>query len=252
MDNFAALQWQWEMGITDFVGQQPHDWHSMPKLAENLIISQELTTIAAAAVPIQSNIDLSHVNDLSALRTAIQNFDGLQIKKTATQMVFGEGADKPRVMVIGEAPGADEDRQGRPFVGAAGQLLDKMLAAINLSRETNCYITNVMNWRPPGNRSPTPQEVALSVIFLRKHIAIMQPEFLMIAGGVPAKALFNITQGITRVRGEWMDYDCDSGKKIPAIIMFHPAYLLRVPAQKAVTWQDLQTLQQRLVSPENT
>jgi DNA polymerase len=193
--------------------------------------------------------DLSAVGTLGELREAIQNYDGLMIKNTATQLVFGQGVEAPRVMVVGEAPGADEDRIGYPFVGAAGQLLDKMLAAIQLSRETNAYITNILHWRPPGNRTPTPQEIALSLPFLRKHIALMQPEFLLVLGGVAAKGLFNMPEGITRVRGQWYDFTCEDGRVIPAMVTFHPAFLLRTPAQKALAWEDLKALKARLGTP---
>lgn len=251
MDNFRALEWQWQMGATDFVDAMPHDWMTQPApviITEKPIIQP---AIASQHIP-AGDLNLSDIKDLSSLRDAIQNFDGLQIKKTATQMVFGEGVAQPRVVVIGEAPGADEDKSGRPFVGLAGQLLDKMLASIQLSRTTNSYITNVINWRPPGNRNPTPQEIALSLPFLQKHIELLQPEFLLIVGGTSAKALFDIDQGITRVRGKWMDYTLPDGKIIPALITFHPAYLLRAPAQKALVWRDLLSLQSRLnVHPNN-
>ncbi len=235
MDNYAALEWQWQMGATEFIGAEPYDWMQdiLPVIVPPPVM-QNVTQPLAALVPSENDINLSAVDNLSALRDALQNFDGLAIKRTATHMVFGEGAQKPRVVVVGEAPGADEDRQGRPFVGVSGQLLDKMLGAINLSRETNAYITNVINWRPPGNRSPTPQEIAISLPFLQKHIEILQPEFLLVVGGVSAKALFNIEQGITRIRGKWMDYELTGGKKIPALITFHPAYLLRAPDRKSV------------------
>jgi len=121
-----------------------------------------------------------------------------------------------------------------------------MLAAIGLSRATNSYITNVINWRPPGNRQPTPQEIALSLPYLQKHIELLAPEFLLVVGGTSAKALFNIEQGITRARGQWMNYILPDGKSVPALITFHPAYLLRSPAQKALAWRDLLALQARL------
>lgn len=250
MDNFRALEWQWQMGATDFVGAMPHDWmaHPAPTIMTEKPIIQPVNSMAHSPA---SDLDLSGIKDLSSLRDAIQNFDGLQIKKTATQMVFGEGVAKPRVVVIGEAPGADEDKTGRPFVGLAGQLLDKMLASIQLSRTTNSYITNVINWRPPGNRNPTPQEIALSLPFLQKHIALLQPEFLLIVGGTSAKALFDIDQGITRVRGKWMDYTLADSTTIPALITFHPAYLLRAPAQKALVWRDLLSLQSHLNAHPN-
>lgn len=248
MDNYAALEWQWQMGVTDFVGDMPCDWTHKPvqQAAPETPLAVSHVMPVATPLPVQRDIDLSNVNDLSSLRDAIQNYDGIQIKKTATQIVFGEGVARPRVVVIGEAPGADEDRLGVPFVGVAGKLLDKILASVGLSRETNSYITNVLNWRPPGNRQPTPQEIAMSLPFLQKHIELLQPEFLLIVGGTSAKALFNIEQGITRVRGKWMEYELSNGKKIPALITFHPAYLLRAPAQKALVWRDMLALKEKL------
>lgn len=249
MDNYAALQWQWQMGATDFVDAMPFDWMQKPApaaMAPEMPMAVGMVMPKTAPVLIQSDIDLSNVTDLSSLRDAIQQFEGVQIKKTATQIVFGEGVPNPRVVVIGEAPGADEDRLGRPFVGAAGKLLDKMLISIGLSREMNSYITNVLNWRPPGNRQPTPQEIGMSLPFLQKHIELLNPEFLLVVGGTSAKALFNIDQGITRVRGKWMEYETGSGKKIPALVTFHPAYLLRAPGQKALVWRDLLSLKAKL------
>lgn len=248
MDNFAALEWQWQMGATDFVAAGPRDWMRSDKQQVNS--EKEANTVFPALLPSlvtpHSSLDLSAVTDLESLRSAIQNFDGLAIKNSATQMVFGEGAENPRVVCIGEAPGADEDKLGRPFVGMSGQLLDKMLAAIGLSRAKNCYITNVLHWRPPGNRAPTPQEIALSLPFVRKHIALLKPEFLVVLGGSSAKALLDVNEGITRARGGWRDYICEDGRKIPTMIMFHPAYLLRAPAQKALAWRDLLALKVRL------
>lgn len=254
MDNFAALEWQWQMGATDFVATAPRDWRQTEIIkaqSVDLFVTPSLSPPdsmpAEQAAPF--SLDLSGVTDLDSLRAAIQNFDGLAIKKTATQIVFGEGATDARVMCFGEAPGADEDRQGKPFVGVSGRLLDKMLASIDLSRAANCYISNVLHWRPPGNRSPTPQEIAMSLPFVRKHIALMQPEFLVVLGGSAAKALLDVSEGITRARGQWRDYVCETGRRIPTLIMFHPAYLLRAPAQKALAWRDLLALQARLKTP---
>jgi len=262
MDSRDALRWQWEMGAVDFIAAEPRDWTLREKREargerrEDKVPDSELEnkTIPQAAVsvsPLASRLSLL-ITDLPALRAALENFDGLEIKKSATQMVFGDGTAQPRVVVIGEAPGADEDRIGRPFVGVAGKLLDKMLAAIGLSRETNSYITNVINWRPPGNRQPTPQEIMVSLPYLQKHIELLNPEFLLIVGGTSMKALFNVDQGITRARGSWMDYVLPNGKTIPALITFHPAYLLRAPAQKALAWRDLLALKSRLGATANT
>ena len=153
-------------------------------------------------------------------------------------------------MLVGEAPGADEDRLGKPFVGVSGQLLDRMLAAIELDRET-VYISNVINWRPPGNRSPSSSEIAVCMPFIQCHIELIKPDILLFVGGVAAKALMETSQGITRLRGRWMEYQSDGLEKaIPSMAIFHPAYLLRSPAQKALAWKDLQAIRARIQSPE--
>lgn len=184
---------------------------------------------------------------LDELRAAIDNFKGLGIKRTATQMVFADGNPQARVMFVGEAPGADEDRIGRPFVGISGQLLDKMLGSIGLSREENAYISNVINWRPPGNRAPDDAEIALSLPFIRRHIELVNPAAVVFVGGVAAKALLETSQGITRLRGKWTDFATPAlVQPIPAICMFHPAYLLRSPQQKSLAWADLLSLKTKL------
>jgi uracil-DNA glycosylase family 4 len=186
-------------------------------------------------------------NTLDELRAAVDKFQGLSIKRTATQMVFSDGNPKARIMVVGEAPGADEDRIGRPFVGISGQLLDKMLAAIGLNRDEHIYITNIINWRPPGNRAPSDAEIALSLPFIQRHIEIMQPAVIILAGGVAAKALLQTNQGITRLRGRWLDYTLPGLKApVPLLPMFHPAYLLRSPQQKGLAWADLLKLKAKI------
>ena len=148
-------------------------------------------------------------------------------------------------MLVGEAPGGDEDRIGRPFVGRAGQLLDRMLAAIALDR-TQVYIANVVPWRPPGNRTPTPQETAVCLPFIRRQIALSAPRLLVCLGGSATQTLLGVKEGITRARGVWRDYQDDDGATIPALPMFHPAYLLRTPAAKRQAWLDLRRLRQAI------
>lgn len=186
-------------------------------------------------------------NTLEELRAAIDKFQGLSIKRTATQMVFSDGNPKAKIMIVGEAPGGDEDRIGRPFVGVSGQLLDKMLAAIGLNRDENVYITNIINWRPPGNRAPSDAEIALSLPFIQRHIEIMNPSVIVLAGGVAAKALLETSQGITRLRGRWLDYTLPKlTQPVPLMPMFHPAYLLRSPQQKGLAWADLLKIKKKL------
>ncbi|MEP6269526.1 MAG: uracil-DNA glycosylase, partial [Paracoccaceae bacterium] len=179
--------------------------------------------------------------DIEGLREALTAYPHCDLRKGARSLVFSDGVPGSRVMIIGEAPGRDEDREGKPFVGRAGHLLDKMLNAIDLSRDSNVYITNVLPWRPPQNRDPKPEEIAMMRPFLERHIALAKPDFLMIMGNISCQALLG-KRGITRLRGNWAD-----AMNIPAIPMFHPAYLLRNPAAKREAWADLLSLKARLI-----
>ena len=190
------------------------------------------------------------------LREAITEFDGIGIRKTATNMVFSDGNPDAPVMLIGEAPGADEDRQGKPFVGVSGQLLDRILACIDLDRRAEdaaraVYISNILNWRPPGNRTPAPAEIEVSLPFIERHIQLIQPKLLILCGSVSAKALLGRDESISRLRKIWHDYlpqtpELQEGAApIPAIATYHPAYLLRTPAQKKAVWADMLLLQAR-------
>jgi len=182
-------------------------------------------------------------DSLPALRAAMGEFDNCELKRGARNLVFCDGQAGARVMIIGEAPGRDEDLQGKPFVGRAGQLLDRMLAAIDLSRDKNVYITNVLPWRPPQNRDPLPVEIAMMTPFLRRHVELAQPEVLILMGNISCQAVLG-KRGITRLRGNWSDA---WGK--PALPMFHPAYLLRQPAMKRHAWADLLEIRSRLGAP---
>lgn len=186
---------------------------------------------------------------LDELRVAFEAFDGCPLKETAMSFVFADGNPDARLMFIGEAPGGEEDRQGLPFVGPAGRLLDKMLAAIELDR-TQAYITNILPWRPPGNRNPTDAEIAACLPFLERHIALAKPEVLLFVGGTAAKTLLRRTEGIMRLRGKWMTYEPASGNPVTARALLHPAYLLRQPAQKRETWNDLLEVKARLDTPQ--
>ena len=189
---------------------------------------------------------------LDELREAIEGFEGCVLKRTAINTIFSDGNPEARVMLIGEAPGADEDRIGKPFVGDGGQLLDRMMAAIGLDRksedkDTSVYITNIVNWRPPGNRSLSDAEISVCLPFIQRHIELVNPEFLIYVGGVSAKALLETSHGITRLRGKWQDYKSEGLKTpIPSMALFHPAYLLNSPGQKSLAWQDLLSLKAKL------
>src|SRR3954453_5472317 len=188
-------------------------------------------------------------DSIEALAELIAAFDDCPLKRTATNTVFLDGNPAAPVMIIGEAPGADEDRIGRPFVGRAGQLLDRMLAAIGLDR-TGVQITNVIYWRPPGNRKPTSAEIAACLPFVFRHIALSRPKVLVLAGGTAATALLPVSDGITRLRGRWFDLAVPGlDQPVPTLPMFHPAFLLRTPERKREAWRDLLALKARLDLP---
>ncbi|HUH86314.1 MAG TPA: uracil-DNA glycosylase, partial [Stellaceae bacterium] len=184
---------------------------------------------------------------LAELEAAVRAFEGCALKRTATSTVFAEGVARAEIMVIGEAPGADEDRLGKPFVGRSGQLLDRMLAAIGLSRHQNAYITNVLFWRPPGNRKPTSEELAACLPFVWRHIALLGPKLVLMCGGTATSALLARADGIMRLRGRWFDLEIEEfGSKVPALATYHPSFLLRAPARKGEAWRDLLALQTKL------
>jgi len=183
---------------------------------------------------------------LAELAAAVSAFDGCALKRTATNTVFADGVADAPLMVIGEAPGADEDRLGKPFVGRAGQMLDRMLASIGFDRRRNAYITNVLFWRPPGNRKPTGEEIAACLPFVFRHIALLAPKVVLMSGGTAMSALVGV-EGITRQRGRWFDLAVDGlPRPLPALATYHPSFLLRSPARKNEAWRDLLSLQSKL------
>lgn len=181
---------------------------------------------------------------LDELQTALAAFEGCALKATAKNLCFADGNPNARIMLVGEAPGADEDRMGRPFVGVSGQLLDKMLAAIGLNRATDVYIANIVPWRPPGNRTPTTQEMLICKPFIERQIELAQPDILVTIGAPSSQALLGV-KGIMAERGKWRDYRMGE-RIIPAMPMLHPAYLLRTPIAKRQAWADLRTLRAAL------
>jgi len=182
-------------------------------------------------------------HDLTALRAAIAAFDGCDLKKTARNTVFCDGAESADIMLVGEAPGRDEDEQGKPFVGRSGQLLDKMFAAIGFARSSNLFISNVIFWRPPGNREPTPAEVGQCQPFIERAIALKSPKILVFVGGVAAKAMLGGEAGVMKLRGRKLEYKPREGPSVNAMVMLHPAYLLRRPQEKRLAWNDLLLLE---------
>lgn len=263
----ALLQFYADIGIDDVVGEEAVDRTKIPEtilpmtgqgggkaptaalsgLPADVAPATEMASMGTVEALEEAQTLAAAAITLEELRSALDNFKGLAIKRTATQMVFADGQPNARVMFVGEAPGADEDRLGRPFVGVSGQLLDRMLAAIGLDRAENAYISNVINWRPPGNRNPDAGEIAVSMPFIQKHIALVNPDVVVFVGGVAAKSMLDTTQGITRLRGRWGEYTNPAmSRAIPALCMLHPAYLLRSPQQKSLAWQDLLMLKAKL------
>jgi DNA polymerase len=188
---------------------------------------------------------------LDQLFAAIESFEGCALKRTARNTVISRGNPQADIMIVGEGPGRDEDEQGKPFVGRSGQLLDRMFEAIGLD-EDKLYISNIVNWRPPGNRNPTQEEIAQCLPFIERHIAIKQPKLLILTGGVSAQSLLRASTGIMRLRGRWAEYRVKdkamepTEQHIPALPVLHPAYLLRRPQEKRLAWRDLLALKARL------
>lgn len=185
-------------------------------------------------------------DSIEALKAAIESFDGCPLKQLCEKTVVYDGTIGAPVMVLGEGPGGQEDRLGLPFVGKAGQLLDKMLAAIQLDRKTNTFISNVNYWRPPGNRNPEADELAVCRPFVNRMVDLAQPKIIIATGGVAAKSLLNSKTGIMRLRGSERPFETPAGTKVPLVPMFHPAYLLRRPQDKSRAWRDLLLVQSRL------
>ena len=182
---------------------------------------------------------------IDALREALAGFTECNLRSGARNTVFADGNPTSDIMFIGEAPGRDEDRLGLPFVGRAGKLLDKMLHAIGLDR-TSCYITNIIPWRPPGNRTPTPLEIAMCLPFIERHVALVDPKIVVLMGNVSSKSLLGTSRGILSMRGTWSRYHLNNDTEIPAMPTLHPAYLLRNPAHKRLSWQDFLSIRARL------
>jgi uracil-DNA glycosylase len=259
----AVLRWYVDMGVDIAVDDTPHDRfaEATSTARANAPMSaavpppqaagQRVSAGPAAAMP-ESAIEASAwdfaaaAQSLDDLRDRLARFEGCGLKATATQLVFGDGNPAAKIIFVGEAPGADEDRQGVPFVGRAGRLLDKMLSSIGLDR-SKVYIANIVPWRPPGNRTPTPVETAACLPFTRRQIELVDPQILVCLGAASAQTLLGGKEGIMRMRGRWLAYPTAKGE-IRALAMLHPAYLLRQPAQKRLAWQDLRVLAKEIGS----
>jgi len=258
-----ALRWWIRAGVDCALGETPHN-----RFADSATAARGLAAIAPAAVgersppvsdtglplrqsaaPVgppeaaetQARALAAAATDLETLRSLMADFEGCALKRTATQLVFADGVPGSSIMFVGEAPGGDEDRIGRPFVGRAGQLLDRMLNAVGLDRR-QVYIANIVPWRPPGNRTPTLQETQTCLPFITRQIELADPQLLVCLGAPSAQTLLGVKGGILRARGSWFTYPIENGRTIPALAMLHPAYLLRQPAQKRLAWADMRAL----------
>lgn len=248
----AALAWQIAMGAEEAILPAPQRRLAAPEApAPRPPAAAPLLRPAAPARPAtpageEAAALAAGAESLEALREAMARFTGSPLRETATHLVFADGVPGAPVMVIGEAPGAEEDRQGKPFVGASGQLLDRMFASIGLARAENLYISNILPFRPPGNRTPTDAEIALFLPFVLRHVQLAAPRLLVLAGGVAAKGLLGAREGITRLRGRWHPVSLPSGQVLRALPTLHPAYLLRNPISKRDAWADLLLLRREL------
>jgi len=246
--DLALLDWQIELGADEAILDAPVNRYDLPDRsapAKSVAVSHSEPDASAPDPVAAARTASGPAADLAALRQALDSFDHCELKRGARNLVFSDGQPGARVMIIGEAPGRDEDLQGKPFVGRAGQLLDKMLAAIGLDRHAEdlsqaVYITNVLPWRPPQNRDPKPEEIAMMRPFIERHVALAKPEVVILMGNISCDAGLG-RRGITRLRGQWAE-----AYGVPALPMFHPAYLLRNPAAKAQAWSDLLSLDARL------
>jgi uracil-DNA glycosylase family 4 len=254
----ALLAWYADVGVDLAIADEPIDRRAAdpPSSAEPAPATPPTASLPRAerapqlaAAPIAETESLARATaagaqNMDELRLALSQFEGCNLRHTATNLVFADGNPEARVMLVGEAPGRDEDIQGLPFVGRSGQLLDRMLEAIGLDRGS-VYIANVVPWRPPGNRTPTPQETAACRPFIERQIELCNPDFLICLGNAAARELLQTGDGILRLRGKWMPFEI-GGRTIRAMAMLHPAYLLRQPLHKRLAWRDLLALKRAL------
>lgn len=268
----SLLRWYVDQGIDEAIGEDAIDRFAAPPAqvaplpvqpvapaAATPIRSAPIRPAPAAPTPLRGPVPIEspqlvedarglaqRCNSVDELEAAVRAFDGCALKRTAKNTVFADGVVGSAVMIVGEAPGADEDRLGKPFVGVSGQLLDRMLACIGLDR-TSAYITNILPWRPPGNRSPTAAEIAICLPFVERQIELVDPDLLVLLGGTSAKTLLQTADGIVKTRGKWRSYTSPGLRRpIHAIATYHPAYLLRSPAQKRDSWRDLLMIKNKL------
>jgi uracil-DNA glycosylase len=268
-DLLAWLDWYRAMGAADWLGELPVDRSAAAAPAPVADRRPEIWTPAppastpapppaarvrpapprllpsAGSVAASARETAAACASVAELEAALRTFDGCALKETALHLCFADGNPAARLMLIGEAPGAEEDRQGKPFVGPSGQLLDKMLATIGLDR-SRVYITNSIYWRPPGNRTPTAAEIAACQPFLERQIELIRPKLIVFVGGIAARGLLGVKEGVTKLRGRRLVYPLADGSTVPVMVMFHPAYLLRQPGHKRLAWRDLLAIRRLL------
>jgi len=268
----SLLRWYVDQGIDEAIGEEAIDRFAVPAAPQAAPVTTQPSPATptpirsaptrptpAAPAPLRGPVPIEspqlvedaralsqRCNSVEDLEAAVRAFDGCALKRTAKNTVFADGVAGSPVMIVGEAPGGDEDRLGKPFVGVSGQLMDRMFDAIGMSRERDLYITNILFWRPPGNRTPTLAEQAVCMAFTRRHIELARPKVLVLAGGTAAKSVLDTTEGIMRLRGKWTSLSLDDGSAVPTLPTFHPAYLLRTPASKRQSWADLLSLDKKL------
>jgi len=262
MTSQELLRWYVEAGVDETISEQPVNRFLKPEAIQPEAKQKGLADAAppsslapppeisgSANGEVTSAVHLAQAaQTVDELKAALETFDGCGLKKTATNLVFTDGNAAAPILFIGEGPGAEEDRQGLPFVGPSGKLLDKMLASIGLDR-SGVLISNTVFWRPPGNRTPSALETAVCLPFIERLIELVDPKILVTLGGPAAKSLLAQTQGVGRLRGRWFTYSTPKlSHPIDATAMFHPAYLLRSPGQKRDTWRDLLEIKRRLQS----
>lgn len=264
----ALLEWYIEMGVDCALGEVPIDWCNKSELVQPLTGRSTVVQDTTYQTPNTSaSAKISHApaetasgnrfasassrseaaaraqelarsaRSLNDLKSILENFDGCALKATAKNLCFYRGSDSAAIAIIGEAPGRDEDIQGKPFVGRAGKLLDKMIASVGLS-ESDVHITNVVYWRPPGNRTPTPLEAQICRPFLMRQLELLDPKLILVLGGAAAKNILEVNDGIMRLRGKWRKLSVGN-RDVPVMASLHPAYLLRTPAAKRLAWRDL-------------
>jgi len=265
------LRWHLDAGVDETIGEESQNRFGATQSAPVQAPVQETVQaqtpaltpapeLASALTPVKANIKTpghdqalksavkiaAAANSIDELKLALEQFDGCNLKKTATNLVFGDGNQSAKVMLVGEAPGADEDRQGVPFVGASGKLLDKMLASINLSR-SDIFISNTVFWRPPGNRTPNAGEIAVCQPFVERMVELIDPEILVTVGGPATHSLLAQQGSVSKLRGKWFTYETPRmSRPIIATAIYHPAYLLRSPAMKRPTWHDLIEIRKKI------